>query len=110
MVCRGAANDNTPALLESAPEGPIWEPKSDDASSSNELVRCAMNVMYNDEGLYIVEYPGHDAIEVIDKRLGRGMVIRSEAALRFRLELGRAGAEREGSGRWTIAWTISVAC
>ncbi|MCP5233125.1 MAG: hypothetical protein H6948_13755 [Zoogloeaceae bacterium] len=56
-----------------------------------------MNVMYNDEGLYIVEYPGHDAIEVIDKRLGRGMVIRSEAALRFRLELGRAVQSGEGS-------------
>jgi len=46
-----------------------------------------MNVMYNDEGLYIVEYPGHDAIEVIDKRLGRGMVIRAAAAQRFREEL-----------------------
>ncbi|MBX3680032.1 MAG: DUF3567 family protein [Rhodocyclaceae bacterium] len=55
-----------------------------------------MHVMYNDEGLYVVEYPGHDAIEVIDKRLGRGMVIRSEAALRFRMELGRAVESGDG--------------
>ena len=46
-----------------------------------------MQVVYNDQQLYVVEYPGHDALEVIDKRLGRGMVIRAAAAERFREEL-----------------------
>lgn len=47
-----------------------------------------MQVVYNDQQLYVVDYPGHDALEVIDKRLGRGMVIRAAAAQRFREELG----------------------
>lgn len=46
-----------------------------------------MQIVYNDQQLYVVDYPGHDAIEVIDKRLGRGMVIRADAARRFREEL-----------------------
>lgn len=55
-----------------------------------------MQVVYNDPQLYVVEYPGYDALEVIDKRLGRGMVIRAAAAQRFREELD--GVIDAGSG------------
>ena len=46
-----------------------------------------MNVVFNNAELYIVDYPVIDAIEVIDKRVGRGGMMRDEAAHRFRAEL-----------------------
>lgn len=46
-----------------------------------------MQVMYNSPMVYVVDYPGLDAVEVIDKRVGRGALIRDEAARRFRHEL-----------------------
>lgn len=46
-----------------------------------------MNVVCNNPILYVVDYPALDAIEVIDKRSGRGGLIRAEAAQRFRLAL-----------------------
>ena len=52
-----------------------------------------MQIVYNNPQLYVVDYPGHDALEVIDKRLGRGMVIRAAAAQRFREELSGVMAD-----------------
>ncbi|WP_374246271.1 DUF3567 family protein [Zoogloea sp.] len=46
-----------------------------------------MNVVLNNPVLYVVDYPGLDAVEVIDKRRGVGTLIRDEAALRFKREL-----------------------
>lgn len=46
-----------------------------------------MNVVCNNPLAYVVEYPALDAVEVIDKRRGRGVLMRAEAARRFRDEL-----------------------
>ena len=46
-----------------------------------------MNVVLNNPVLYVVDYPAHDAVEVIDKRRGVGVMFRDEAARRFRQEL-----------------------
>lgn len=46
-----------------------------------------MRVVCNSPELYVVDYPGIDAVEVIDKRVGRGGLMRNEAAQRFRAEL-----------------------
>ncbi|MCB1938150.1 MAG: DUF3567 family protein [Rhodocyclaceae bacterium] len=54
-----------------------------------------MQVVCNNPVLYVVDFPGFDAIEVIDKRLGRGTVFRDAAARRFRAELAELAASEE---------------
>ncbi|MBP7443683.1 MAG: DUF3567 family protein [Zoogloea sp.] len=51
-----------------------------------------MNIMLNNPVLYVVDYPNVDAVEVIDKRRGVGMLFRDEAARRFRQELRELSA------------------
>ncbi len=46
-----------------------------------------MNVVLNNPVLYVVDYPNVDAVEVIDKRRGVGVLFRDEAAQRFLSEL-----------------------
>jgi len=46
-----------------------------------------MRVVFNNPVLYVVEYPQLDAVEVIDKRKGLGMLMRDDTARRFRREL-----------------------
>ena len=46
-----------------------------------------MRIVCNSPDLYVVDYPAIDAVEVIDKRVGRGVLMRDEAAQRFRAEL-----------------------
>lgn len=46
-----------------------------------------MRIVCNSPELYVVDYPAIDAVEVIDKRVGKGVLIRDEAAQRFRIEL-----------------------
>lgn len=57
-----------------------------------------MNVVCNNPVLYVVDYPGFDALEVINKRTGLGAVMRAETAKRFREQLRAAeikGGEAE---------------
>lgn len=46
-----------------------------------------MNVVLNNPVLYVVDYPAMDAVEVIDKRRGLGVLFRDQAAQRFLREL-----------------------
>lgn len=46
-----------------------------------------MNIVLNNPVLYVVDYPNLDAVEVIDKRRGVGVLFRDGAARRFRQEL-----------------------
>lgn len=46
-----------------------------------------MRIVFNNPVLYVVDYPQLDAVEVIDKRKGVGMLMRDETARRFRREL-----------------------
>jgi hypothetical protein len=54
-----------------------------------------MEVVCNNPVLYVVDFPGFDVIEVIDKRLGRGTVFRDAAARRFKKELAELAASEE---------------
>lgn len=46
-----------------------------------------MMIVFDNPVLYVVDYPAQDAVEVIDKRVSRGVFMRDEAARRFRSEL-----------------------
>ncbi len=62
-----------------------------------------MNVVLNNPVLYVVDYPSVDAVEVIDKRLGKGVLFRDEAAHRFRIELremASSATEMDDFGTW----------
>lgn len=54
-----------------------------------------MNIVLNDPVLYVVDYPSVGAIEVIDKRRARGVLLEGAAALRFRRELKDAMEQSE---------------
>jgi hypothetical protein len=46
----------------------------------------AMNVLFNNPQLYVIDYPGHDALEILDKRNGRVGLLRGATAERMRFE------------------------
>ncbi len=45
-----------------------------------------MNVLFNNPQLYVIEYPGLDALEILDKRNGRMGLLRGASADRMRGE------------------------
>lgn len=45
-----------------------------------------MNVLFNNPLLYVIEYPGFDALEILDKRNGRVGLLRGATADRMRGE------------------------
>lgn len=45
-----------------------------------------MNVLFNNPLLYVIEYPGMDALEILDKRNGRVGLLRGATADRVRGE------------------------
>jgi hypothetical protein len=47
-----------------------------------------MNVLFNNPLLYLIDYPGHDALEILDKRNGRIGLVRGATAERMRAEFG----------------------
>jgi hypothetical protein len=46
----------------------------------------AMNVLFNNPMIYVIEYPAHDALEILDKRNGRVGLLRGATADRMRGE------------------------
>jgi hypothetical protein len=47
-----------------------------------------MNVLFNNPLLYLIDYPGQDALEILDKRSGRMGFVRGATAERIRFEFG----------------------
>ena len=45
-----------------------------------------MNVLFNNPLLYVIDYPGFDALEILDKRNGRIGLLRGATADRMRGE------------------------
>jgi hypothetical protein len=45
-----------------------------------------MIVLFNNPQLYVIDYPAHDALEILDKRNGRLGLLRGPAAERIRAE------------------------
>lgn len=52
-----------------------------------------MNLIYNSENYYVVEYPAEHAIELVDKRSARGTFLQGDAADRFAQSMQDAVAE-----------------
>jgi hypothetical protein len=50
-----------------------------------------MNVLYNSENYYLVEFPGRGGIELVDKASGRGGFL--EGAVEMKLRAMMAGLE-----------------
>jgi hypothetical protein len=48
-----------------------------------------MNVLFNNPQLYVIEYPGLDALEILDKRNGRMGLLRGATADRMRGEFSQ---------------------
>jgi len=45
-----------------------------------------MNVLFNNPLLYVIDYPSHNALEILDKRNGRMGLLRGATADRMRGE------------------------
>lgn len=53
-----------------------------------------MNVMYNSENYYVVEFPGRHGIELVDKTRGRTGFLEGAVEVKFRASMaGFAAAE-----------------
>ena len=46
-----------------------------------------MMIVFDNPVMHVVDYPAQDAVEVIDKRVNKGVLMRNGAAERFRSEL-----------------------
>jgi hypothetical protein len=51
-----------------------------------------MNVMYNSENYYVVEFPGRDGIELVDKTTGRGGFLEGAVEVQFRASMADLAA------------------
>ncbi len=47
-----------------------------------------VNVVFDNPLLYVIDYPGQDAVEIFDKRSGRLGLVRGAVAERFRHDFG----------------------
>ncbi len=46
-----------------------------------------MNVLYNSENYYVVEFPGHCGVELVDKHMGRGGFLEGAVEVKFRASM-----------------------
>lgn len=44
---------------------------------------CDMNIIYNSDNYYVVEYPAQHGYELVDKRTQRGTFFQGDVAARF---------------------------
>lgn len=52
-----------------------------------------MNVIYNSEQYWVLEYPGDKGYELVDKRIARGAYLQGAVARRFAVSMQKAIAE-----------------
>jgi hypothetical protein len=52
----------------------------------------AMNVMYNSENYYVVEFPGMHGVELVDKTTGRAGFLEGEVEVKFRASMAEMAA------------------
>ncbi len=65
------------SMLRTAPSS---RPHHQDTRST---ARVMMNVIYNSDNYYVVEYSGQHAYELVDKRSARGTFFQGDGAARF---------------------------
>ena len=51
-----------------------------------------MNVMYNSENYYVVEFPGRHGIELVDKTMGRSGFLEGVVEVNFRASMADLAA------------------
>ena len=51
-----------------------------------------MNVMYNSENYYVVEFPGRHGIELVDKTTGRAGFLEGAVETKFRASMANLAA------------------
>jgi hypothetical protein len=51
-----------------------------------------MNVLYNSENYYVVEFPGSAGIELVDKTTGRAGFLEGEVEVKFRASMADLAA------------------
>lgn len=59
-----------------------------------------MNILFNNPMLYVIEYPGLDALEILDKRHGRVGLLRGASANRVRDEFASFLSEEHDEGEF----------
>ena len=52
-----------------------------------------MNVLYNSENYYVVEFPGQRGVELVDKHRGRGTFLEGALELKFRASMANAASQ-----------------
>jgi hypothetical protein len=52
----------------------------------------AMNVMYNSENYYVVEFPGNHGVELVDKTTGRAGFLEGAVEVKFRASMADLAA------------------
>ena len=55
-------------------------------------MEVAMNVMYNSENYYVVEFPGRHGIELVDKTSGRAGFLDGAVEVKFRATMADLAA------------------
>jgi hypothetical protein len=61
--------------------------------TADEAPTIMMNVIYNSDDYYVVEYPAEHAYELVDKRTARGTFFQGDVAEKFAQSLHSAVAE-----------------
>lgn len=59
------------------------------------MERCGteMNIIYNSDQYWVLEYPGGQGYELVDKRTARGAYLQGDVARRFAVSMQKAIAE-----------------
>ena len=56
-----------------------------------------MNVLYNSDNYYVVEFPGHCGVELVDKQRGRGAFLEGAVESKFRASMASLVSQEEGA-------------
>jgi uncharacterized protein DUF3567 len=58
---------------------------------------AAMNVLYNSDNYYVVEFPGHCGVELVDKHRGRGAFLEGAVETKFRASMADLVSQEQGA-------------
>jgi hypothetical protein len=58
---------------------------------------AAMNVLYNSDNYYVVEFPGHCGVELVDKQRGCGAFLEGAVESKFRASMASLVSQEEGA-------------
>jgi hypothetical protein len=58
---------------------------------------AAMNVLYNSDNYYVVEFPGHCGVELVDKQRGCGAFLEGAVESKFRASMASLVSQEEAA-------------